>query len=458
MYFKILLTKHYNQIKKGGIKTLLKKLISLFFIFLQLPVYLISVPIFVIITLIKPWYLIRWNSLYSSRLGHFTVCTEIYCCERDANINFPKQKYKDFFYSSKVISNKTLEKMWRRSLTILPSWLLKPIHKISNFFYSLLGKKNIHEINSPSRSDRDIHNLFEKSNTHISFTENEEIKGKKTLEKFGLPKDAKFVCLIVRDRGYLSRDSEYANSARWDYHDYRNGDIDKYVLASEELASRGYYVFRVGTHVEKPLKSKNIKIIDYANSELRSDFMDIYLGAKCSFCVSTATGFDGIPVMFRKPIASIVVPLGSILIDSKKNLSLTKHHINKITKKELSISEIFSSNVALSFKTEEFKNNNVVLQENTPEEIRDLVIEMDERINKHWKETDEDILLQENFWSIFKKNMGVNLHQKGNEKIKENFWSIFKTNMGVNLHQKENEKIKENFSTKFLRDNKDWLN
>ena len=430
MYKNNFFAKHYNQIKKKGIKTLLKKLISLFFIFLQLPVYLISVPIFVIITLIKPWYLIRWNSLYSSRLGHFTVCTELYCCERDANINFPKQKYKDFFYFTKYTSNKTLEKMWRRSVTILPSWLLKPIHKISNFFYSLLGKKNIHEINSPSRSDRDIHNLFEKSNTHISFTENEEIKGKKTLEKFGLPKDAKFVCLIVRDRGYLSRDSEYANSARWDYHDYRNGDIDKYVLASEELASRGYYVFRVGTHVEKPLKSKNIKIIDYANSDLRSYFMDIYLGAKCSFCVSTATGFDGIPVMFRKPIASIVVPIGSILTDSKKNLSLTKHHINKLTKKELSISEIFSSNVALSFKTEEFKNNNVVLQENTPEEIRDLVIEMDERINKHWKETDEDILLQENFWSIFKKNMGANLHQK--------------------------EKGK--FSAKYLRDNKDWLN
>jgi putative glycosyltransferase (TIGR04372 family) len=434
MYFKILLTKHYNQIKKGGIKTLLKKLISLFFIFLQLPVYLISVPIFVIITLIKPWYLIRWNSLYSSRLGHFTVCTELYCCERDANINFPKQKYKDFFYLSKFISNKTLEKMWRRSLTILPSWLLKPIHKISNFFYSLLGKKNIHEINNISTSDRDIHNLFEKSNTHISFTENEEIKGKKILEKFGLLKDAKFVCLIVRDKGYLSRNSEYANSARWDYHDYRNCDIDKYVLASEELASRGYYVFRVGTHVEKPLKSKNIKIIDYANSELRSDFMDIYLGAKCSFCVSTATGFDGIPVMFRKPIASIVVPLGSILVDSKKNLSLTKHHINKLTKKELSISEIFSSNVATSFRTEEFKNNNVVLQENTPEEIRDLVIEMDERINKNWKETDEDILLQENFWSIFKKNMGTNLHQK------------------------ENEKFKEKFSAKYLRDNKNWIN
>ena len=35
---------------------------------------------------------------------------------------------------------------------------------------------------------------------------------------------------------------------------------------------------------------------------------------------------------------------------------------------------------------------------------------------------------------------------------------IFKKNIGVNFHQKENEKIKEKFSAKYLRDNKDWLN
>ena len=427
-------SKNYFQIKKSGIKTILKKLISLFSIFFQIPVYLISTLIFVVITLIKPWYLIRWNFLYSTRLGHFAVNTELYCCERDANINLPKQKYKDLFYLKEYTSNRTLEKMWRRSITILPSWLLKPIHNISNFFYSFLGKKNIHEINSPSNADRDIHNLLEKFNSHISFTEDEEIIGRKTLEKFGLPRDAKFICLNVRDGGYMNRNAKYENSGRWDYHSYRNGDIDRYVLASEELTSRGYYVFRVGINVEKPLKSRNTKIIDYANSEIRSDFMDIYLGAKCSFCVSTASGFDGIPVVFRKPIAYIVVPLGEIMVSTKKFLLLTKHHINKLTKKELSISEIFSSNVAMSSATEEFKNNNVVLQENTPEEIRDLVIEMDERINNNWKETDEDILLQKNFWSIFNKNMNANLLQK------------------------KNGKIKAKFCAKYLRENKNWLN
>ena len=61
----------------------------------------------------------------------------------------------------------------------------------------------------------------------------------------------------------------------------------------------------MGAIVEKPFKSKNPKIIDYANSNLRSDFMDIYLGAKCTFCISTGSGFQCLPVLFRKPIIDL---------------------------------------------------------------------------------------------------------------------------------------------------------
>ena len=381
-------TKHYSQIKNGDIKTILKKGISSLFIFFLLPIYLISIPIFIIIHLIKPWYLIRWNVLNTSRIGEFAVKTELYCCERDANINFPKQRYKDFFYLSKYTGNKTLVDMWCKAITVLPSWLLKPIHIISNFFCFNLRIKNIHEIENPVNGYKDTYNSIDRFSSHIALTEDQETKGKEILEKLGLPRNAKFVCLIVRDSGYLNRYLQKKDQERWNYHNYRNGDIDRYVMAAEELASRGYYVFRMGIEVEKPLKSLNNKIIDYANSEIRSDFMDVYLGAKCSFCISTACGFDALPVIFRRPIAYVVLPIGFCFPISKNFLILTKHHINRLTKKELSISEIFSSNVGLAYTVKEFEDNNIELQENTPEEIRDLVIEMDDRIKEKWKETD----------------------------------------------------------------------
>ena len=47
---------------------------------------------------------------------------------------------------------------------------------------------------------------------------------------------------------------------------------------------------------------------------------------------------------------------------------------------------------------EYFKNLNIELQENTPKEIADLAIEMDEKLNNKSESTKEDNLLQEKFY------------------------------------------------------------
>lgn len=428
------LKKHIQQIKKGGVITFLKKLKSLISLILQIPIYIISIPTVIVIRLIRPWFLIKWLELNSSRIGHFAKETELYCCERDAGINTPSQRYLDVFYLRKYVCNRQLEKMWRRTLIILPAWLIFPLFKVNRFINIFVQSGNYHEIRVHF-ADRDVHNLLERFEPHLSFTDDEETKGRKILTEFGIPGNARFVCLLVRDSGYLDRHKENEPYERWSYHSYRDGDIDKYVLAAEELAKRGYYVFRMGVNVLKPLKSSNPKVIDYANLKIRSDFMDIYLGAKCRFCISTLAGFDEIPVIFRKPIAYTGhVPIAIIETHNKETLILTKHHINKRNQKELTVSEIFSSNVATSFYTNEFKKNEVELKENSPEEIKDLVIEMDERLNGSWNETEEDRLLQKKFWSIFNNNTK-------------------KLNLEKSLHGK----IKSRFGAKFLRENKNWI-
>ena len=428
--------KHIEQIKKGGIFVVIKKLRSLIYSILQTPIYLISIPAVIIIRLIRPWFLIRWDELPSSRIGHFVPETELYCCERDAGINTPSQRYLDVFYLRKYVSNKQVEKMWQRELTILPRWLLVPLFMANRFLNIFVSGGNYHEINDNTKtrsSERDVNNLLEKFKPHMNFTHQEEIEGKKMLAKFGVPENAKFVCLIVRDSAYLDKNKKYT-LRDWSYHSYRDGDIDKYVLAAEELARRGYYVFRMGAKVEKPIKSSNPKIIDYANLGMRSEFMDVYLGAKCSFCITTAVGFDAIPYIFRKPHVSIFMPLGYLWASSNKHLLITKHHIHKKYKKKLTLSEIFSFNVSLALDSKIYEINSVELKENTPEEIKDIVIEMDERLNGSWNETEEDRLLQKKFWSIFNNN-------------------IKKLNLEKPLHGK----IKSKFGAKFLRENKNWI-
>tara|TARA_Y100000294_G_scaffold158008_1_gene159974 strand:- start:183 stop:1493 length:1311 start_codon:yes stop_codon:yes gene_type:complete len=431
------MNKHFVQIKRGGVKVIAKKLRSLIYLLLQTPVYLLSIPLIVILRLIKSWYLIRWGELISSRIGHFIINTELYCCKRDAGINSPSQKYLDLFYLRKYVCNKQIEKMWGRSLIVLPAWLLGPLSTVNRFFCLFISGFKEHEI-VIAIDDTNIHNLIDRFSAHINFTPKEEFEGEEILKKFGLAKDAKFVCLHVRDPGYLNRHAKHEYMGeRWHYHSFRDGDIDRYVLAAEELANRGYYVFRMGINVLKPLKSSNPKVIDYAKSGMRNDFMDIYLSAKCNFFISPGSGLDGVSVIFHRPVAYIGhLPFGNFAHkwnNNKKTLVLTKHHINKRNQKELTISEIFSANVAFAYTSDEYKLNDVELKENSPEEIRDFVIEMDERLNGHWKETKEDLLLQKRFWSIFE------------DRIKR-----------LNLKSMP-RKMKIRFGAKFLRENQNWI-
>ena len=438
--------KHLFQIKKGGLKVFIKKLRSTFYLLIQSPLYLFSISSLIIIYLLRPWLLIRWYGLTSSRIGHLALDPELYSCRRDAKINQPTQKYIDiFFLGNKYICNRQLIKMQRRSITILPAFLMVPLFNTNRFFNLFIKKCKQHEIDINSQVDRDVHNIVDKFNPHLSFNKEEKLKGEKILNDFGVPENAKFICLIVRDSAYLDR---YKNQTLKDfsYHNYRDGDIDRYVLAAEELANRGYYVFRMGVKVHKPLKSANPKIIDYANSKIRSDFMDIYLGANCTFCISTACGFDAIPFIFRKPIAMVFLPFGHLRVDVKKNLYISNHHINKKNKNKLTISEIFESNVALSFYSEEYQKNNIELQENTPEEIKNLVTEMDERISGTWKETEEDLLLQKKFWDIFENNL---------QKLSFQNYKNPKPMSFFNLMYLIPKRAK--YSASFLRNNQDWI-
>ena len=62
--------KHFEQIHKGGALVIVKKLRSFIYLVLLIPIFLISIPTVIIIRLIRPWFLIRWQRLLSPRIGH----------------------------------------------------------------------------------------------------------------------------------------------------------------------------------------------------------------------------------------------------------------------------------------------------------------------------------------------------------------------------------------------------
>ncbi len=101
MNFTHSLDKHLQQIKSGGYSVFLKKTLSLIFLILQTPIYLSAFPIVLFIYLIKSFFLIRLGELPSGRIGHFSMNVELYCCEKEENINTPPQKHIDIFFYKK---------------------------------------------------------------------------------------------------------------------------------------------------------------------------------------------------------------------------------------------------------------------------------------------------------------------------------------------------------------------
>ena len=407
---------------------MLKRIASLMLKIGKVPCYVLAIAAVLGIRLIRPFFLVRIECLLSSRIGHFVGNTELYLCERDAGINVPIQRHADFFFMERLISNQHMAIMLKRVLRIGPNWMLAPIFRINR----LIPGGEVHEIRQNAESI-DIHNLLDKFPTHLHFTVEEEARGDAELRLMGLPIGAKFVCLIVRDSAFLADQLPIYD---WSYHSYRDCDIQNYVLAAEALTSRGYFVIRMGAKVHAAMATSDSKVIDYATNGMRNDFMDIYLGAKCAFCITTGTGWDTVPQMFRKPIVyTNLLPLGEIITSRSVYLTISKKHVWKVSQKTLSLCEIFSHGFGHCRASIQYESKGVMLIENTPKEIRDLALEMEERLEGIWISLPVDDTLQSRFWEVFPTNAVDSQGRRYHGEIRSRFGAMYLRNNQIWLEK-----------------------
>jgi len=364
----------------------------------------------IIIRLLKPVVLIRFSPLYSSRIGHFAINTELYLCERD--IDDRMQKTVDLFYHSCFVCNQQLKKMWDRVLHVSP--LIALLDRANKF---VPGYKS-HIV--PISESRDYNGLLRRVKPHLYFFPKEERFGRAQLAKLGMPDGAMFVCFHSRSFAYLN---SVNSNQDWHYHDYRNTRIDDYIPAMQEVVNRGYFAVRTGAIVEHPLNTGNPWIIDYAVIA-RTDFMDIFLSAKCRFFVVDTAGIYALPLVFRRPVVSVnIIPFKHAPLCSENRLFIPKKLWLLNEKRFMTFREILESEIGGFYKTEQYKSQGIDIVDNTPEEITALVVEMDKRINGSWETSDEDEKLQERFQSLFtteRLEEGFSLSRIGMEFLRQN--------------------------------------
>ncbi|MDO8662352.1 MAG: TIGR04372 family glycosyltransferase [Candidatus Omnitrophota bacterium] len=380
--------------------------------------FILAMPFIMVMSILRPFILVRLGLVDIGRFGG-VYDAEWYLAERAAGIH-QKRSFDLFFFfrSTGIISNQFWEKLWKRTLNVFPFWrlgytLYTLCHKFQVLHVHIIPLDDVRPIYGKEYKGFITHHCILKHyQPPVLFTPEEELLGKDALEHFGISQSKPFICFHARDSAYLER---IAPNCDWRYHGYRDSDIKNYIPAAEELMRRGYYTVRMGVFVKEKLSLENPLFIDYAMNGKRTEFLDIYLGAKCRFFVCSDTGISMVPEVFRRPLVYVNwVPLLRCPAFYVHNaLLIPKKFILKKEKRELTFREIIFSPIGSTFEKGVFDRMGIELIENTPEEITAVALEMDERFNGRWKTTDEDEELQRRFWKLFESyelnNPGVRI-------------------------------------------------
>ena len=128
------LSKQFNDIKKMGIKELLKK-IKIFFAFVLISPLFIPALIFVfLVRIISPFIIIRISPIGFDRIGRLVLIVWYLRLKKIGEFKFPRS-IDLFFISHKTKYNKTWLKLWKRSVTILaPSLFWKQYCLLNKLF------------------------------------------------------------------------------------------------------------------------------------------------------------------------------------------------------------------------------------------------------------------------------------------------------------------------------------
>ena len=218
--------------------------------------------------------------------------------------------------------------------------------------------------------EREKHGL-DKPFFHLSDRHRE--MGEQTLKKLGLHENDWYVTIHMREPGYRGETRENTTES------WRNVNPLDYIKSMEAVTSAGGWVFRMGDHSMTPLPPMP-QVIDYANHKIRSDWMDVFLGATCRFLIGTGSGYYHIPSFFGVPCILTNFPGFLPYFGMKKRDLYLPRWLKNIQMDELvSFEKYISPPISNFWSQRHFRDAGLHWVENTPEELEAATKEMLER-------------------------------------------------------------------------------
>ena len=192
-------------------------------------------------------------------------------------------------------ANEALLAHWAKHIRVVRSrWmnaLLRPLLTFPELVDSIPSYSIVHR---GAARNPDVIMRWADRGPLLYLSEAEIARGEAQLRALGIPEGAWFVCVHSREAGFKPV-HDWA-------HSFRNSSILDYAEAMREIVARGGWCVRMGDATMQPLPPVP-GVVDYPHSPSKSDWMDVFLCARCRFFLGNTSGLYIVAGIFGRPSA-----------------------------------------------------------------------------------------------------------------------------------------------------------
>jgi len=240
-----------------------------------------------------------------------------------------------------------------------------------------------------------INNLWGKRSAILTLSNNDISWGRDAFARLGIPEDKWYVCIHVREGGFIPNNEAIQS--------HRNSNIEKVIPAINEIVKRGGICVRMGDDTMKPLPEME-GVIDYAHHPFKSERMDVVLCAQAKFFLGCTSGLAFLSMIFGVPCAHAnMIPVATLGI-RYCDLSIPKLVWSEQMNRYLRFDELLGCPEGNFFFTHQYTDAGLIVEENSSEDILELVNEMFQRLGGGEMLSEDEKALLSNYLSLLTPN------------------------------------------------------
>lgn len=229
----------------------------------------------------------------------------------------------------------------------------------------------------------------------IGFSKDQEIEAERKMSKMGI--DREFVCILARQTNH--KEMGFGKAIAREFSVY-TCDLTAFGKTARYLGDRGIQVVRMGKYENEECNLANV--IDYANNYY-DELMDFYLASKCKFIVDSG-GFGAVAPFWGRPLLYINaygLNYGAESFpDTGKDMMILQKVWSERKKRYLTLMESLDLFNVCDLHLSNYEKRGIKLIKNTEEELYSAVVEMNQKVDGVWEESEDERMAVKKFQNI----------------------------------------------------------